>query len=203
MEREIKKRLFFFSLREIRRRAFLLVFYDLIFFPSSHMTAILKPIYNHWQVWIGSVTVFTPDQWWVIGVSWPVYPDITMEIRSSVSAGNWRIFLQTDSVNVVAVPIQCAYESSEADKAVKLFMDGIWLWAVQICWCFLFFFSIDCGCVSEERWKEKDLRGLLSFQVVLSLSLSLYFYNKPQNMNFENSTCILSCLALVIEFLVR
>lgn len=78
--------LFFF--KEIRRQVFLLVFYELIFFHASHVTAILDPIYNHWQVWIGAVTVFTPDQWWVIEVSWPVYPDITMDIRSSVSAGN-------------------------------------------------------------------------------------------------------------------
>lgn len=139
------------------------------------MTAILKPIYNHWQVWIGSVTVFTPDQWWVIGVSWPVYPDITMEIRSSVSAGNWRIFLQTDSVNVVAVPIQCAYESSEADKAVKLFMDGIWLWAVQICWCFLFFFLLTVA-VFLRRGEKKKTWGVCYHFRLSSLSLCLYIF---------------------------
>lgn len=64
------------------------------------------------------MTVFTPDPWWVIEVSWPVYPDITMDIRSSVSAGNWRIFLQTDSVNVTIVPIPYAYGSSLVNGAV-------------------------------------------------------------------------------------
>lgn len=67
---------------------------------------------------IGAETVFTSDQWWVMEVSWPVYADITMDIRSSVSAGNWGIFLQTDGVNVRSVPIPNVWESSLVKGAV-------------------------------------------------------------------------------------